>query len=146
MKRLFIILLILCPYVSYGHLHAQMYSTSSSTFRSFSTTGVGAAAPNTIEFRSTNTYGKNLSNTTERTFSTAPMHVANGTIKTIASSLSGVPVEDSNVGYIPPTRPQRAPGVPDTPIGDGWDVALLLALLCVGYMVWKYMSVKRLKG
>ena len=103
-------------------------------------------APNSIEFRSTNTYGKNISNTTERAFSTAPMYVANGTIKTIASSLSGVPVEDSNVGYIPPTRPQRAPGVPDTPIGDGWDVALLLALLCVAYVVKRYLSVRRMKG
>ena len=72
------------------------------------------------------------------------MQVANGSIKTMASSISGgVLTAEKSTGYIP-TGPQRAPGTPrPQPIGDGWDVALLLAILCVGYMVWKYMSVRR---
>ena len=81
------------------------------------------------------------------TYSTAPMSVANGSIKTAASNVvGGVLSEDSSTGFIP-TGPQRAPGTPKpTPIGDGWDVALLLALLCVGYVVKRYLSVRRMKG
>ena len=78
------------------------------------------------------------------------MNIANGAVKTVASSIRGGVLSDADAsGYLPPTAPKRSPGVPDTkpesptPIGDGWDVALLLAILCVGYVVWKYMSVRR---
>jgi hypothetical protein len=49
---------------------------------------------------------------------------------------------NSNGGYIPTITPV-IPGVPDTPIDDGWDVALLLALLCVGYVVRRYLTLKQ---
>ena len=146
MKRLFVILLVLCPYMSYGSLLAQIYSTSSSTFRSYSSAN-GVVPPPAIEFRSTSVYKKINQENNVQHYSTAPMQVANGSIKTMASSIKGgVLSYDDETGYIPPTRPQRAPGVPDTPIGDGWDVALLLALLCVGYVVRRYMAVKRVNG
>ena len=76
------------------------------------------------------------------------MNIANGTVKTVASSIRGGVLSDADAsGYLPPTAPKRSPGVPNTlPIGDGWDVALLLAILCVGYVVWKYMSVRRSNG
>ena len=139
MKRLFIILLVLCPYVSYGHLQAQMYSTSSRTHRSYSTGGT-IAVPSHVEFRSTSVYNSNIRpNTQQKCYSTAPMQVANGSIKTMASSISGgVLTAEKSTGYIP-TGPQRAPGTPrPQPIGDGWDVALLLGLLCAGYVVFRY--------
>ena len=77
------------------------------------------------------------------------MNITNGTVKTVASSIRGGVLSDADAsGYLPPTAPKRSPGVPNTkpdtlPIGDGWDVALLLAILCVSYVVWKYMSVRR---
>lgn len=148
MKRLFVILLVLCPYMSYGSLLAQIYSTSSSTFRSYSSAN-GVVPPTAIEFRSTSVYKKINQENNVQHYSTAPMQVANGSIKTMASSIKGgVLSSGDETGYIPPTSPQRVPGVPDTdaPIGDGWDVALLLALLCVGYVVRRYMAVKRVNG
>lgn len=83
------------------------------------------------------------------------MQVANGSIKTIASSVTGGVLlgnsngDNNNTNYIPLGEQNNGAviaGVPDLPIGGGWDVALLLALLCVGYVVWKYMSVRRMKG
>ena len=84
-------------------------------------------------------------------YSTAPMNVANGAVKTVASSIRGGVLSDADAsGYLLPTAPKRSPGVPNTkpesPIGDGWDVALLLALLSIGYVVWKYISVRRSNG
>lgn len=124
-----------------------MYNISSRTHRSYSTGGT-IAVPSHVEFRSTSVYNSNIrSNTQQKCYSTAPMQVANGSIKTMASSISGgVLTAEKSTGYIP-TGPQRAPGTPrPQPIGDGWDVALLLAILCVGYVVWKYMSVRRSNG
>ncbi len=131
--------------MSYGSLLAQIYSTSSSTFRSYSSAN-GVVPLTAIEFRSTSVYKKINQENNVQHYSTAPMQVANGSIKTMASSIKGgVLSYDDETGYIPPTGPQRAPGVPQ-PIGDGWDVALLLALLCVGYVVRRYMAVKRVNG
>lgn len=127
-------------------LHAQVYTTSSATYHSIGTSGM-ASQPTSTSFRSTSSYARSASavqTTSSVSYSTAPMRMANGTITTVASQLKGgVLTEgtDSPTGYIP-TRPQRVPGVP-LPIGDGWDVALLLAILCVGYVVWKYMLVRR---
>ena len=149
MKRLFVIILILCTWVAYPMLHAQVYTTSSATYHSIGTSGM-ASQPTSTSFRSTSSYARSASavqTTSSVSYSTAPMRMANGTITTVASQLKGgVLAEgaDSPTGYIP-TRPQRVPGVP-LPIGDGWDVALLLAILCVAYVVWKYMSVRRSNG
>lgn len=142
MKRLLVILLILCPVVSTGVIHAQIYSTSSAKLRSY-TNGGGIVAPTSMEFRTTSVYGNSIAQ--KRSYSTAPMQVANGSIKTIASTVTGGVLLDnsnSNGGYIPTITPV-IPGVPDTPIDDGWDVALLLALLCVGYVVRRYLTLKQ---
>ena len=147
MKRLFIILLVLCPYVSYGHLQAQMYNISSRTYRSYSTGGT-IALPSHVEFRSTSVYNSNIRpNTQQNCYSTAPMNVANGVVKTIATSIQGGVLTDDANSTTGPQRIQNrrntmAPPT-ETPIGDGWDVALLLALLSIGYVVWKYRSVRR---
>ena len=102
-------------------------------------------APSTADFRSTSAYGiGSVRMPMERT-AVAPMHVANGAVRTVASSIKGgVLLEDSETesGYISPIR--RAPvipGVPDTnptPIGGGWDVALLLGVLCAMYALCRY--------
>ena len=146
MKRLFVIILILCTWVTYPMLHAQVYTTSSATYHTMGTSSM-ASQPTTASFRSTSSFargGSAVQTTSSVSYSTAPMRMANATITTVASQLKGGVLTggtDSPTGYIP-TRPQRVPGVP-LPIGDGWDVALLLAILCVGYVVWKYMSVRR---
>ncbi|MBQ2291308.1 MAG: hypothetical protein II248_04015 [Paludibacteraceae bacterium] len=146
MKRLFIILIVLCPYISYGHLQAQMYSTSSRMHHSYSTGGT-VEAPSHVEFRSTSVYNSNIRNTQQKCYSTAPMNVANGTVKTIASSIQGG-VLSSGDSYA--SGPQRIRGrqntmapPTETPIGDGWDVALLLTLLCAGYALYCYKKNKK---
>jgi hypothetical protein len=128
--------------VSTGVIHAQIYTTSSVKLRSY-TNGGGIVAPTSVEFRTTSVYGNSIAQ--KRSYSTAPMQVANGSIKTIASTVTGGVLLDnsnSNGGYIPTITPV-IPGVPDTPIDDGWDVALLLALLCVGYVVRRYLTLKQ---
>ena len=85
------------------------------------------------------------------------MRVATGSVSTVASQLSGGVLADE--GYYTENvlrGPRKLGGIggggiapPDTnptPIGDGWDVALLLAVLCVGYVVKRFISVKRLKS
>ena len=130
-------------------LHAQVYTTSSATYHSIGTSGM-ASQPTSTSFRSTSSYARSASavqTSSSVSYSTAPMRMANGTITTVASQLKGGVLAEgaeSPTGYIP-TRPQRVPGVP-LPIGDGWDVAMLLAILCVSYVVWKYMSVRRSNG
>ena len=149
MKRLFVILLVLCPLVSYSALWAQIYSTSSATYRSISTSGL-ELQPTISDFRSTSSYFGRTSTaqiTRSVSYSTAPMHVANGQISTAASQLKGgmlaaPPVSDLESK---PYGPRRAPWVPDenVPLSDGWDVALLLAILCVGYVVRRYLTLKQ---
>ena len=117
-----------------------MYSTSSRMHHSYSTGGT-VEAPSNVEFRSTSVYNSNIRNTQQKCYSTAPMNVANGAVKTVASSIRGGVLSDADAsGYLPPTAPKRSPGVPntkpETPIGDGWDVAVFLLLLCVGYAIY----------
>ena len=124
-----------------------MYNTSSRTHRSYSTGGT-IALPSHVEFRSTSVYNSNIRpNTQQKCYSTAPMNIANGTVKTIASSIQGGVLSNGvDVAAGPQRIHDRRNTMPPptvTPIGDGWDVALLLAILCVGYVVWKYISVRR---
>lgn len=124
-----------------------MYSTSSRTYHSYSTGGA-VVVPSHVEFRSTSVCNSNVrSNTPQKCYSTAPMNVANGVVKTIATSIQGGVLTDDANSTTGPQRIQNrrntmAPPT-ETPIGDGWDVALLLALLSIGYVVWKYRSVRR---
>ena len=151
MKRLFVILLVLCPLVSYSALWAQIYSTSSASYRSVSSGSV-VILPADPAFRSTSAYVSRTARqiTPSVNYSTASMRVANGKVTTVASQLKGGVLVDPPVSYTEPKPhgPRRAPWVPDenVPLSDGWDVALLLAILCVGYVVWKYMSVRRSNG
>jgi hypothetical protein len=79
------------------------------------------------------------------------MRVATGSVSTVASQLSGGVLADE--GYYTENvlrGPRKLGGIggggiapPDTPIGEGWDVALLLALLCVGYVVRRYLTLKQ---
>lgn len=150
MKRLFVILLILCTWVTYPMLHAQIYTTSSATYHSYSVGGYENRA-NTCQFRTTS---PQIQQNHTNTYSTAPMRVATGTVSTVASQLQGGISADefARKQYI--TRAKKAgpssggPPPPDTsddggtggdtpmPIGEGWDVALLLLILCIGYALY----------
>ena len=128
--------------MSYSALWAQIYSTSSATYRSISTSGL-ELQPTISDFRSTSSYFGRTSTaqiTRSVSYSTAPMHVANGQISTAASQLKGGVLVDPPVSYTEPKPhgPRRAPWVPDenVPLSDGWDVALLLSFLCLGYAIY----------
>lgn len=145
MKRLFIILLLLSPFINEGHLRAQLFSTASSRYHSYSNGGV-AVVPS-YQFHSTSRFGTTIAK--KEYSSTAPLFVANGTVKTIASSVKGGVLlgntNDSSEGFIPITQDNSPiiPGVPDTPIEGGWDVALLFAILCVAYAIYIRRQAKR---
>ena len=123
-------------------LHAQVYTTSSATYRSVCGGGM-AVQPSTATFRSTSSYAGRSSVARvapSRAYSTAPMYMATGTITTVASQLQGGELAEtpsSSNGFSPQQR-AVIPGVPypPQPLGDGWDVALLLSLLCRGYAVY----------
>ena len=135
MKRLLVILLILCPYMSYGTLFAQIYTTSSATFRSHTSSG-GLEEMPILEFRTTSSYGRSMATT--RTYSTAPMNVANGVVRTTASSMNVGALfggSDTNTGGSTTITPV-IPGVPDTPLSTGWDVILFLGLLSISYVIY----------
>ena len=77
------------------------------------------------------------------------MHMANGTVKTIASSIQGGVLSEEPTGYTDPNRfrgrqnTMAPPTETDTPIGDGWDVALLLTMLCSAYAIYCYRKNKK---
>lgn len=106
-------------------------------YHSFSTGGV-ANAPASVEFHSTSAYSS--STTSSISYSTAPMHMANGTVRTVASSIQGGVLSEEPTGYTDPNRIRgrqntMAPPTETAPLGDGWDVAVLLALMCLGYAI-----------
>lgn len=136
MKRLLVILLVLlCPYLSYGTLFAQIHTASSATYSSYTSSGGLVDLP-MLEFRTTSSYGRSMATT--RTYSTAPMKVANGVVRTAASSLNGgellngLNTNSSGETIIIPV----IPGVPDTPLSTGWDVMLFLGLLSILYVIY----------
>ena len=141
MKRVLVILLVLCPCILHGTLHAQIHTTSSASYRSYTTSG-GLLDPPPIEFQSTSIYGRR---TLSRSYSTAPMVVSNGSVKTIASSIkSGSLLGTENTGEdAGNTIIPIVPGVPDTPIGDGWDVIVLFILLSMFYAINVRYRVKK---
>lgn len=130
-------------------LHAQVYTTSSANYHSVSSGGM-VSLPEASSFRSTSAYAMRTSDytVTPRTYSTAPMRMATGTISTVASQLTGVLAEESYGPNNDLRGPRKGPGSggiapPDTPIGDGWDVVLLLALLCLAYGIYLRRNTKR---
>ncbi len=107
-------------------------------YHSFLTGGV-ANTPASVEFRSTSTY-KSVA-TSSSSYSTAPMHMANGTVKTVASSIQGGVLSEEPTGYTDPNRIRgrqntMAPPTETAPLGDGWDVAILLAIMCLAYVIY----------
>ena len=134
----------LCAWVYCPMLHAQLFTTSSATYRSISN-GAMASQPTTSAFRSTSAYANRNSavQVASSIFSsTAQLHVSNGSITTIASQLQGGAIADESVSYedIMGSGPCRAPWVPDenenVPLGDGWDVAIVLAILGLSYGIY----------
>lgn len=143
MKRLFVILLILCPWITYSTLHAQLYRSSSATYHSYSTSGV--LQTTSADFRSTSAYVQNQMVKSCIAYSTAPIRVANGIVTTVASTLqSGVLADEQDYAPVSRISGRRnsntmAPPTdtdPFVPIGDGWDVVLLLAFLSIGYAIY----------
>lgn len=107
-------------------------------YHSFSTGGV-ANAPASVEFRSTSSYSS--STTSSISYSTAPMHMANGTVRTVASSIQGGVLSEEPTGYTDPNRIRgrqntMAPPTETAPLGDGCDVAILLAIMCLAYGIY----------
>lgn len=140
LKRLFIILLILCTWVSCPMLQAQVYTTSSATYHSYSSGG-WVEAPASFQFRSTS---KHIQYSHTVTFFTAPIQVSNGAIRTVASSLEGGKLAEEQTVYIPTIRNRNnstmaPPGEEDggteeyLPLSFDWDSGLLLVLLLGGY-------------
>ena len=145
MKRLLVILLVLCPYVSYGTLFAQIHTTSSATYRSHTTSGGMATLP-VSDFRTTSVYGRSMA--TSRTYSTAPMNMANGMVRTVASSLNGgvlLGSSDTNTGGETTIIPV-IPGVPDTPLTMGWDIILFMGLLSILYAIYLKRKTSRVEA
>ena len=150
MKRLFVILLILCPWVTYSTLHAQLYRSSSATYHSYSTGGVLQAPVD--PFRSTSAYVQNNIVKSSIAYSTAPIRVANGTITTVATTIqSGILADEQDYAPVSRVSGRRNTMAPPTdtdpfvPIGDGWDVALLFFILCMGYIIYLKRKEKRVE-
>ena len=145
MKRLLVILLVLCPCVSYGTLFAQIHTTSSATYRSHTTSGGIATLP-VSDFRTTSVYGRSMATT--RTYSTAPMQMANGVMRTAASSVSGGVLlgnSGTNTGGETTIIPV-IPGVPDTPLTMGWDIILFMGLLSILYAIYLKRKTSRVEA
>ena len=122
-------------------LQAQIYTTSSATYQSYSTGGMHVL-PTPSSFRSTSSYMEHrvAYNPVQPVSHTAPMQVANGTIRTVASTIQGGVLADeqeySSASRIRGRQNTMAPPEYTQPIGDGWDVAIFLGLCCAVYVLW----------
>ena len=121
---------------------AQLFSTSSGSFHSYGGGGSYAPTPSssTSSIRSTSSFS---TATTISNYSTAPIHMANGTLQTAASTLSGGLLADEtgfttdagDTGFIPisPQRPIAPPDV-NVPLHLDWDALLFILLLLIPYL------------
>lgn len=124
---------------------AQLFSTSSGSFHSYGGGGSYAPTPSstTSSIRSTSSFS---TATTISNYSTAPIHMANGTLQTAASTLSGGMLADEtgfttdagDTGFIP-ISPQRSIAPPDpedenVPLHLDWDALLFILLLLIPYL------------
>ncbi len=123
---------MLCPLFRANVLLAQLFTTSAHDFHSYggsSSMPIGATEVSSISMRSTSAYTP--ASTSVGAYSTAPIQVANGIVKTVASSLEGTSLAD-DTGFIP-TAQQRGTIAPPredpVPLGMGWDSILFLSLL-----------------
>lgn len=126
-------------------MHAQLFSTSSYEIHSYGGGGNGFASMSSSAKSGTTSFsGSSAASTTIGNYSTAPMRMANGTIQTAASTLSGGILADEtgftsdggNTGFIP-TDPQRSiapPDFDDVPLHFDWDALLFILLLLIPYL------------
>lgn len=144
LKRLFTILFMLCTWVFYPMLQAQIYTTSSATYRSCSTGG-WMDKPSVYQFRTTSFY---VQRNGVIQYSTAAMTVANGSIKTVASKLQGGISADefASEQCITPKRMGPSGGgiapPPPQPLALEWDVCLLLLICSACYALYIYRNRK----
>lgn len=139
----------MCLLLSNTLMHAQLFSTSSYEIHSYGGGGSGSSAMPSSTMRSMTTYTNSCTpitistSTTISNYSTASMRMANGTIQTVASTLSGGILADEtgftsdagDTGFIP-TGPQRsiAPPDVDAPLHLDWDALLFILLLLIPYL------------
>ena len=126
---------------------AQLFSTSASDIHSYGGGGNGFASMPSSSMRGTTSFSSSsAASTTIGNYSTAPMRMANGTVQTAASTLTGGMLADEtgftseggNTGFIP-TDPQRsiAPPNPEdenVPLHLDWDALLFILLLLIPYL------------
>lgn len=138
-------------------MFAQLFSTSSGSFHSYGGGGSYAPTPSSItsSIRSTSSFS---TATTISNYSTAPIHMVNGTLQTAASTLSGGMLADEtgfttdagDTGFIP-ISPQRSIAPPDpedenVPLHLDWDSFLLLLLLAATYAYKQYARIIKRKA
>lgn len=147
MKRIYTILLLLCPLMHFSSAKAQLFTTSSSTYRSYGGGGdISIATPYSSGgnsfMRSTSQFANSSSN---HAYSTAPICIANGSIKTVASTLEGGILSDET-GFIP-TTPQNNSTTTNNngtiappqfaPLPLDWDALLFILMLAILYPILK---------
>ena len=136
LNRIFVIILSLYVWGTYPMQAAPIYTTSSVKVRSTSPGGLQPSVR--YHFHSTSGFAKRnaAAYIPSRSYSTAPMFVANGKVQTVASDIVGgtLTEQPAEPARISPRQRAVIPGTPDLPIGEGWDVALWLSILCLIYI------------
>lgn len=133
----------MCLLLSNTLMHAQLFSTSSYEIHSYGGGGNGFASMSSSAKSGTTSFsGSSATSTTIGNYSTAPLRMANGSIQTAASTLSGGILADEtgftsdggNTGFIP-TDPQRSIAPPQfAPLHLDWDALLFIILLLIPYL------------
>lgn len=127
-------------------LFAQLHTTSSATFHSYSHTGWRddyVQDPLSYQFRSTSMqvlYNKDIT----YSYKTAPMQMVTGTITTVASQLQGGLLADEQHVFSDVRDPQRTIAPPiHTPLSETWDLWVVMALICIIYVLYHRYSLKK---
>ena len=131
-------------------LHAQIYTTSSAGYKSVSGGGLFGTAvdPAAPRFRSTSTYIIKEQRTTavHANYTPVQIQLANGSIRTAAAAIGGGELaHDPSEAEFIPTNSKRGPGQgglapPDTPIGDSWQVWLIMLAVYTLYLRHKQLK------
>ena len=148
MKRIYIILLLLCPMIHFSSAKAQLFTTSSRSIHSYG--GGGSAAIATPYSSGGGSFMRSNSpfatSSSTNAYSTAPIHMANGSIKTVASTLQGGILSDET-GFIPTTPQDNTTTTNNNstiappqfaPLHLDWDAVLLLLSLVLIYTLRLY--------
>ena len=144
MKRIYIILLLLCPMIHFSSAKAQLFTTSSRSIHSYG--GGGSAAIATPYSSGGGSFMRSNSpfatSSSTNAYSTAPIHMANGSIKTVASTLQGGILSDET-GFIPTTPQDNTTTTNNNstiappqfaPLHLDWDALLFILLLLIPYL------------